>query len=211
MLPIGFELFFRVPTQDNRRVLIPAKVTQHLEGSFQVVVDREHIPFEPGSEVLVYFSPGREFMQQAASLISFNTEEINDQPMLCAEVQLIDEPISAESRKCYRASAVLSSLTVTFDRQMNTKLMDASQNGLSVESTPGRQIGERVEVAFQHNGKSFAGTMALQSIKELDPKRSRYGMYIVEERGNKSTLPQGLQQLSMHLQREQLKRQSGAA
>jgi len=211
MLPIGSELFFRVPTQDNRRVLIPAKVIKHLEDSFQVSVNREQIPFEAGSEVLVYFSPGREFMQQAANLVSQGTEEIKNQSTLCAEVQLIGEPTSAESRKCYRASAVTSSLSVTFDRQMNTKLMDASQNGLSVESTSGRQIGERIEVAFQHNGKSFAGTMALQSIKELSPKRSRYGLYVVEERGNKSTLPQGLQQLSMHLQREQLKRQSGAA
>ena len=93
----GFHLHF--PGKSMQRILHPAKVVGLQDDTYTAEVEEQSLGVESGQDVLVYFEKNREFMQQSAQIESVGESE---------EGQIITltttgEPVSAESRKRYRA------------------------------------------------------------------------------------------------------------
>ncbi len=212
MLQNDQDIFFRRPSNDNRRVLIPAKTTSVEGKSAQVHCEDTTMSFDAGTEATVFYQPQREFMQQAAivhGLQSTEPQEEGAEPSLL--IELLGEPVSAESRACFRAStAATDAYKVTFEGKANTPMLDVSITGLAVAFTPGLQVGDQVDVEFSVGGKTFKGRSVIQSVAELSSKVTRYGVHCIESK-DVDGLTKGLQKLSMAVQREQAQRRARAA
>lgn len=89
--------------------------------------------------------------------------------------------------------------------------MDVSVTGFSVISPERYQVGQQIQSTIDSGGNQFKGSASVQSIKMLPIGKTRYGFHCSDNRGRKGGLAEGLQKLSMEMQRLQLRRRSGAA
>ncbi len=234
MCILGGELFVRLASESNDRVLHRAEVVG-IDGS-QVLVRPSDPAFsvDPGTDVLVYFELKRVFMQQSASVLaglddaeaSPESEPVTEADAGSAEgipgeplaedvdagpviaLDLLGTPVSAESRQTYRVSTIFSERPVCVDGTKDCALTDVSLTGFSMISGQTLQFAQVVDVVLEHDGASFEGSASVQSVKDLCDGRVRYGFNAVEAKG--ATLLKGLQKLALDVQREQLRRQARA-
>ncbi len=67
------------------------------------------------------------------------------------------------------------------------------------------KIGEVIQATLCYEDEAFTGRACLQSMKPLDPKRKRYGLYCVDKQLSPGRLPRGLHLISLAVQREHLR------
>ncbi len=160
-------------------------------------------------ELLLYYDLNREFVKQAARVVE--VIEAEDDPSLPALVkfELIGGPVPAESRQCYRVVTALCDLNATIGDTERYRLVDASVTGFGVIGKPGLRKGSNLPVTLRYEAKAYTGSACLQSIKVLDAGRTRYGFSSNES--DTSELAEGLRAISLGVQRQQLRRISGAA
>ena len=85
-----------------------------------------------------------------------------------------------------------------------------SVQGCAVMSARHYQIGDLLTVRIEHEDHQYEGVARVQSTRPLAGGTTRYGLLCVEDRCLDGSLKKGLQQMSMALQREQLRpRRSG--
>ena len=100
--------------------------------------DQELHP-EPGLEVLIYSHIEGKFMKQAARIDAVLASVKRD-----IRFELTGEPVSAESRDCYRVSTVLTDLTAKLGTEEGCPLLDVSATGFGVAATGRYHIREVV-------------------------------------------------------------------
>lgn len=230
MLAIDAGIFLRMPLESDKRILHPAVIKECREKVFTVEVD-EPLKLEAGDEILVYYEIKREFMQQPARvdavLMSDPEAEPDDESAGDAEgesdreaetpvkmmigFETTGDPVSAESRQCYRVSTALAGLTTQLGNETGCQLLDVSASGFSVISSARHKLGSIVPAVLHHDGRTYKGKACVQSIRELEPDRIRYGLYCVENRSITGDLQKGMQTISMAVQRQQLRRLAGSA
>ncbi|MCB9845289.1 MAG: hypothetical protein H6811_04805 [Phycisphaeraceae bacterium] len=205
MLRKDLEVFMNVPSSSSQRTLHPGIV---VDASDQTITVRpgQGIGFQPAQRIRLYYEIKREFMQQAAVVDA--TLETDEGPILAIRPE--GTPVSAESRQCYRVSTVFSSHTATVADEPGCMLTDVSVTGFSVIAAGPLAQGEVVRVALGHDRATFSGRACVQSIKQLPSGQTRFGFHCVQDKGAAGNLPQGLQTISMAVQREQLRRLAGA-
>ncbi len=205
MFTQGSGVFVQIPDTSNTRILHPGEIMHVADGQFSVSLPDDELPLAPGDEFILYFEKSREFMKVGGRVLAMgDLEEVQT-----FTFETVGEAVSAESRQCYRVSLVMTHVNATCGDDSSCRLMDVSQTGFSVVSSSQFQIGQVVPIEFVFEGQKFIGTAAMQGMKELPSGKSRYGFHVVEERG--STLADGLNKLSIAIQRLQLQRRSGAA
>ncbi len=208
MLAINTGFFVQLPAETGQRVLCPATVTDFQEGIFVAVLEDEDFTFEADQELLIFFEHRREFMQQAARIQTVTPTSKG----LTISFTTTGDPVSAESRQCFRVSTVLSDLLAKFGEEEDCDVLDVSMTGCSVVATTLYPVGGSRTLTLHFDGQSFTGSAVIQSIRELDGGRFRYGLHCAESTaGKKSELFRGLQSISIAIQRLQLRRQAGAA
>lgn len=209
MLSVDVRAFFQVPNESNERVLHAGTVVSHDDGTFTMQMEEVGAPLEPGTSVLVYCEVDGRFMQQAARIEALNVGEDETMGPLVGFVTT-GNPVSAESRECYRTSTVMTDLTATVGDESSCQLVDVSATGFAVIAAAPYGVGSQVDVTIRYEGKVYAGRASVQSIKDFGPDKVRYGLHCLECRAQTGELTRGLKQISMNVQREQLRRRKSA-
>lgn len=206
MISSSTPLFFQFPTETSRRILHPLDV---LENDAGAITARFHEPGhepEPEQDVLIYYEIRREFMQQSARIVAV----LETEPSTVFAFHTTGEPVSADSRECYRVSTALLDIPCTFGDERDRPVRDVSATGLAVISTQRLSIGDTLEVAFRYDGIDAKGSVCVQSVRELPDGEVRYGLHSIGKDKPSREFRDALNRISLAVQRLQLRRLSGA-
>lgn len=202
MLGIGDGFFIETPAQFTTRILHPAKILGIKDGGYTAEIEEEDVSLEQGAEFLIYFEVRKKFVKQAATIEAVYDDESN--PTI--KFITVGEPVSGESRQHYRVSTVMSDLTVTLGGETDCKLLNVSATGFSVLATAHYDNGATVDASVCHEGETFSGRICVQSSQLMAKGRIRYGLHCVDKIGSAGNLETGLRQMTMAIQRKQLRR-----
>ncbi|HAI14108.1 MAG TPA: hypothetical protein DCM28_20550 [Phycisphaerales bacterium] len=213
MLTQGDLIYIQKPTQGQQRVLIPLDIVALEQGQIIIETSQVFDWLPEDGQVLVYYDRRRDFLKQSAKYEVVIHEEDEDQVdgVMRLSIELLGEPVDAESRQTFRVSTVISGRTAHFAEEGEVSLVDVSASGYAVIASGKHNVGEIIKTTLNHDGRQFTGTACVQSVCELDTKRTRYGMFCVDKRQPGNNLNQGLLTISMAVQREQLRRLSRAS
>lgn len=204
MVGIGKKFFLHIPGKFKQRVLHPATVTAVTDTVYSAKLEEKTgVPLEEGQNVLVYFHRLQRFMKQPAMIDSVS-DDVSE-----FTFTTMSEPGSAEDREFYRVSTVVSDLRAKVGSVEKCALVDVSVGGFAVVSSERYEVGDIVDVKVSFDGSDFEGKGCVQSVRELDRYRMRYGMVCADDKGNGGTLHAGLHLISMSVQRQQLRRMAG--
>lgn len=204
MVGIGKDFYLRIPDKSKRRVLHPAKVTAVTDGVYSAELEEKTgVSLKQGQEVIVYFRHLQKFLKQPATIDSVS-DDVSE-----FTFTMMGEPASAEDREFYRVSTVVSDLRAKVGSVEECALVNVSLGGFAVVSSERYEVGDMVEVKLSFDGRVFAGKGCVQSVRELDQYRIRYGMVCADDKRSGETLRAGLHRISMYVQRQQLRRLAG--
>lgn len=206
MVHIGDEVFVHFAGGTRVRTLHAGEVEQQHDRVIAVrYAEPEGLPTEPAHAMIVYFHGPDEFMQQPGEPVGFETEAGET----VAAIRLLGEPVSAESRRCFRVSTVLADYSADFGKVGVCKIADVSAEGVAFIAPRKLSPGECVEIKLTVLGRSSTGRGFIQSIRQVRDGY-RYGLLCTDDAGM-GGLDKELQRLTMDAQRTQLRRLSGAA
>ena len=203
MLTMDGGFFVQIPDK-SKRVLHPATMIGMADDVHTAELEENELPFGDGQEVLIFYDFRREFMQQPARI-----RGVTNDPKLVIEFETTGEPVSAESRQYYRVSAVMTGLTATLGSENACPLLDVSRTGFSVVARQSYDLGSFVNAALRHENHQYRDRACVQSIRELSRGRIRYGLHCLNKNRHAGGTPKGLHQISVSLEREQLRRVAG--
>lgn len=206
MLGVGHGCFIQFPDGSRERVLHQAKIVAIEDHNYTIECAEADLSAEPGQHILLFYELRRTFVQLPILIV----DVAHTDPCLVLTFKLAGEPVSAQSREFYRVSTVLSDMYVDIGPEANCQLLDVSVNGLSLSATGNYKIGRILIMRIDFGGKDYTGTARVQSAKKLDNKRTRYGLLCFADAISGENLQAGLRQITMTLQRKQLKRLSRA-
>jgi hypothetical protein len=177
----------------------------------------EPFAFELDQEVLMFFMAKREFMQQIGRITEIEAVAAPVDPAADAMkegpvfvIEPIGDPISAESRQNYRVSTISAGIQAQLGGESNLQVQDLSATGFAVLADAQYAIGQVIDVKVRHGEESCHGIVSIQSFRELESGRLRYGLRAIEKDPHAKDFLATLQRISLAVQREQLQR-SGAA
>ena len=205
MLSIDTKFFLNFPEESSQRILHPATVVEVDQDIYLSELEEKDLSLDEAQNIVVYYDIRGQFMQQPGAVLEYSPAEDADEPDRVS-LTTSGKPVSAESRQCFRVATVLADLTVDIDRDDHCSMTDVSMTGLSFISDNQYEAGRIVTVRLAHDQDSFEGSACVQSIKLLASGKTRYGLYCVEDRANVGDLQKGLNQISVAVQREHLKR-----
>ncbi|MAE62323.1 MAG: hypothetical protein CMJ49_13325 [Planctomycetaceae bacterium] len=200
-------MFLQFPNEASKRVLHPGQITAAEENVFNAELQETDLPVEPDQTIMVYYEIHQKFSKQPAQIQQVDT--VDDK--LVISFHTTGDPVQAEDRECYRVSTTIAEMTVSIADETECPLADISANGFGALAEKAYEIGQTVPVTLQFDGKSYDGTAVVQSIKELPKPWTRYGLSWAGAANDGGDLEKGAHQISMAVQREQLRRRSGAA
>jgi len=204
----GSMVFLPFPSETARRILHPATVTGASGAdNLTVLPDDPELGLEVGLEFLIYFERKHEFMQQPARIEAL----LEGEGGTVATLTTFGEPVSAESRQCYRVSTVMTDLTATFGDEKDCPLRDVSVTGFAVSASTKYDIGQVIDIELRFEGKRYNGKASIQSVCQTPDGLYRYGTNCVKAGNTKESISKGVQQISMAVQRQQLNRLAGGA
>ena len=217
MFKIGDDILFQEPAVSGRR-LRRSVVVETAEDTISVRFVGKPFEFAVDQEVLMYFTPKREFMQQIGRITAI---EVADTPVNPEEnavedggpifvLEPIADPISAESRQYYRVSTISARIEARFGKGAKLQVQDLSATGFAVLSDERFSVGQLVDVAIRHEDEACHGKVSIQSYRELESGKLRYGLRAIEEDPHARNFLKTLHHISLAVQREQLAR-TGAA
>jgi hypothetical protein len=204
MLCPDSEVFLSDPAGAERRDLHRGRIASIEGGLIQAELDDCKADIRAGQALTMYFSDGRNFMQQPAHVQAL----LQSQPTKIIALQPSGEPEPAEGRDCFRVSTVISDLTASLGNEDDCPLADISPNGCAILATTSYPVGKSLTMIIRHDGTTYTGAVTVQNTRDADEGRFRHGLRCVE---NSAELRQGLQRITMAVQRDQLKRIQGAA
>lgn len=218
MFKIGDDILFQEPAVSGRR-LRRSVVVATAEDAISVRFVGKPFGFAVDQEVLMYFTPKREFMQQIGRITAIEVadtpvnpeqNEVEDRgPIFVLEP--IGDPISAESRQYYRVSTISARIEARFGKDgAKLQVQDLSATGFAVLSDERFSVGQMVDVAIRHEDEGCHGKVSIQSFRELESGKLRYGLRAIEEDPHARNFLKTLHRISLAVQREQLAR-TGAA
>lgn len=125
-------------------------------------------------------------------------------------IEPVGDPISAESRQSYRVSTISAGIEARMGGETGLQVQDLSATGFALLADKKYKIGQTVEVAIRYGDEACHGKAAIQSFRELESGRLRYGVRAIEEDPHAQTFLRTLQRISLAVQREQLARSGGS-
>ena len=202
MVGIGSGFFLQLPGNSKRRILHPAKLIGVNAEVYTAEIEEAELFLESGQEILVYYERNREFMQQAARIDAVDETD----PNLIISLITTGEPVSAESRQHYRVSTIMLGLSAQFGTEPCCAVLDVSATGFCVIAAEQYSIGKVLSTRIEHEGQTCTGNVSVQSVKPLNKGWIRYGVHCADQKSLDDNLAKALQQLSINVQRDQLRR-----
>jgi hypothetical protein len=151
---------------------------------------------------MVHFEARRKFMQQLARVLRKESE----QPLVLV-LQLLAEPVSSESRQCFRVSCLGENIRATVDGEPGCEVVDLSATGLAFYSRRDCALGSQVHISLSYAGKSYEGEATIMSSRRMTPKTLRHGVLCTEREGG--SLARSLAAINLAIQSEQQRRIAG--
>lgn len=225
MLTQNQQVFIRIPSESDVRVLHPACVTDVADDQYTLALEEPDLDLVAGGEIVVFYESRREFMQQSARISAISAPESDPferSPGVAVEdedelgvvqtigLELVGDPVSAENRKCYRVSTVVADIPVTVGAEPRCRLLDVSATGFAVAARSMYRVGNTIDVTIEYDGQDFSGCACVQSVREMLDGRIRYGLHCLADRFGSSSLERGLAHISSSIQRRQMRRLRGA-
>ena len=207
MLSTDSGFFLRIPDESDERVLHPAKVVEVQDGIYTAQLEEPDLPLTAGQNVLLYYEIDRKFMQQAARIDAV----LQVEPEAIVGLETIGAPMSAEERQWYRVSTTLADLTAKIDSEEPCPIQDVSSVGLAVLSRNRHHVGAVVTASVHHEGRHYAGSATVQSIREMGDGWCRYGLACADDKQGGAELSKCLHTITMAIQRQQLRRRAGGS
>lgn len=205
MIKTGSDILFQEPNCETRR--LRRSVVVDTDGErFSVQFAANPFVFEVDQEVLMYFNGKGEFMQQVGCVVEVEAQEFEGPEATVFTLDPVGDPISAESRQFYRVSTISADLRASLGEEHDLDVQDLSATGFAVIAAGAYSLGETLPVQIAHAGVQCHGTSAIQSIREFEPGRIRYGMRALEDDPHTGEFLHTLQGISLAVQREQLQR-----
>ena len=210
MFAIGDSILMQDPKASDRllrrsTVIVASGLDEEVDpaATFTIVLEASALEVAPGDDLLVYFYrplPGglREFVQQAVRVL----EAAETDPCVTLELVPVGEPSAAEARQAHRVMTLSADLLVRVGEQRSLPVEDLSATGFAVVAGGDHRIGETLPVSMAFGGDIYSGTAVVQSVREIAPGLYRYGIR-AEDDG--SDLIDGLEQISISVQRDQAK------
>lgn len=194
------KVFFRMPTVDagKKRILRPGTVLAVDEAGCKLQLE-DSVAIEEGSDGFLHFEEKRKFLQQAVRVVSVDPERAG-----VVAVQFQGTPVSAESRQAFRVSCLGANIKARIDDEAGCDVVDLSVTGFAFYSHSPYQVGRRLRVSLQYDGKDYQGFATVQSTRSLNAKQFRYGAHCTDGAGD--NLAKSLAALSLAVQSEQLRR-----
>lgn len=206
MIKAGTDIHFRDPKATNQRVLFHAVVeATEDDGRWMASFSARSPKLEPEQDVLVYYEIKREFMQQPAKIHSL--EESDEGTSVTFEP--LGDPASAESRQHYRVSTVTAEVAAQIGDEEGCRVVDISSTGFAAVARASHDIGATLAVTMEFEGRACSGMAAIQSVHERPGGKLRYGLVSVSG-GESKGFQEQLNEISLEIQRSQLRRLSGA-
>ncbi len=205
MLSMDGGFFVQIPN-GSKRILHPATIVGTEDETHTAELEETDLPVADGQDILIFYEKKREFTQQAAHI----QKVVDDETKLIIEFETTGEPVSAESRQYYRVSAVMTGLTATLGSENACPLLDVSRTGFSVVARQTYDLGSFVNAVLRYDNHQYRDRVCVQSIRDLSRGRIRYGLHCVNKNRHAGGTPKGLHQISVSLEREQLRRVAGA-
>jgi hypothetical protein len=209
MLSLDTEMFMKGSDSSSRGFLHGGKVVEVDRGSYTAQFAKDVVGCEVGQEVFVYYKRDREFMQQPVTIQEVTLAEGDEYAAVAFEPT--GEAISAENRQCYRVSTAVTELTARLGDEVECQLLDVSVTGFAVMATKMHGIGATVDATLYFDGKEFPGKARIQSIREMEQGRVRYGLHGLRKSEGGGELLRGMETLSAAVQRIQLRRVAGVS
>lgn len=203
MLGVGDGFYIQTSRGADSRILHPAKLLSGEGGNYSAVIEEPDLTLEEDQDVLVFYEIAKKFVKQAAKINAVSQSE-GENPTI--GFRPVGEPVSAESRQHYRVSTAAIDLTAGFGEEKGCKLLDVSSIGFSVMSTKKHHVGATLDAELSYDGERYSGRVCIQSVRNMDSTRMRYGLHCVDEKGSGGNLEKGLSQMTMAIQRKQLRR-----
>lgn len=207
MLAVETEVFLQLPSEADKRILHPGEITGAEEDIWVGKFAEPHLKVAGGDDMLLYYEIERKFSKQPVSILAVDRSDM--QPSV--SFKTAGEPVQAEDRECYRISTVSAEMTTTLGTESDCPLTDISANGFSALAERSYVIGQKLSIMLPFEGQTYTGTAVVQSIKPLTKPWTRYGLSWVGDKIDGGDLEDGAHKMSMAMQREQLRRRSGAA
>ena len=130
---------------------------------------------------------------------------LRQEPPILIRLTWIGQPHPCEVRSTFRVSVPGSKLNAMIGTD-SVWLVDVSFNGFSIWSLESYENGSVVEVTLYYGGQRFTGKARVRNVNTLGEGRKRYGLSITED---SIELKRGLQQITMGIQRQQLRNLAG--
>ncbi len=204
MLNIDTEILLKLPNKTSKDSLYTAKIVQIHEGIYTAILKQRDAIVANGVEVLLYYELDREFMQQTARI---ETAVVQDD-ITTIGFRTTGKPVSGERRQCFRVPTLIADLKVKFAGERDCPLVNISATGLGIISENKLYEGYVGAIALYFEDRIYSGEARVQSVRDLEDGRFRYGLLGIESRKGGNILQRGMQKISMAVQREQLRRQS---
>ncbi len=203
MLSTKSGFFLRIPNECDERVLHPAKVVVVQDEIYTAQLEEAGLPLTAGQDVLLYYEIDRKFMQQAARIDAV----MQVGPESIVGLETTGEPMSADERQWYRVWAVLADLTATIGSE-DCPIQDVSAVGFAVLARDRHYVGNVVTATVHYKGRHHTGSATVQSVRDLDDGRIRYGLACADDKQGGADLSKCLHTITMAIQRQQLRRRA---
>lgn len=207
MLKTDSELYIQNPTVTDRRSLHIGTVTESGPETMTLSFEDVRFELEADQEIVIYYTVKRKFMQQAAKVVeALETETEHAQIVV---VKTSGDAVSAEGREHYRVSTVSADIKARLGKEKDCTLVDISATGFAVICHKEHALGSTDEAAVHYGDETYEGTVCIQSVRDIGRGRIRYGMRYLDDEASAGTLKTGLRKVSIAVERQLLKNQSG--
>ena len=167
-------------------------------------VEEKDLPLGAGQDVFIYFEIDQKFMQQSARIDAIMQAD----PKQVVGLETIGEPLSAENRECFRVSTVMAGLTATVGAEEKCPVLDMSASGCAVLTSFRHSTGSVIEITLPFEGSRFTGKGRVHSVRETSSDRFRIGLACAGDQKAGDELREGLNTITMSIQRQQLRRRA---
>ena len=203
-------IFVELPGDEGRQNLRPGQVVG-VDGRELVVAlpcpERERAQrVTAGQPLVVYFDH-----RHAWSQLSVRVERVgSDRDRVLLTLAQLGEPVAAESRQCYRASALSADIRAVLGGSPACTVLDVSATGFSVYAPALYEPGTSLLAMVVQGPQRVPGRVRVQNVRRTPAGRIRCGVQC-DEGPDSLALLRELPRINAELQRRELARRSGLA
>ena len=204
-LPAEHQIHLEVSGVERERRLLTGRlleVSEH-EG-YRVRFEPADLEIEPGDVLQLYFDWDRNFTKQLVHAVALDGVERER----CLDLRPVSEPVSAESRECYRVSAHSARVLAHLGDSPACEVVDVSASGFSVYTRDEHPPGHALRATLIHEGAAIEGFVRVRNLRRTRGGRLRCGVSCIEDGLGSSGLSRALTRLNLALQRAQLARRA---